>query len=106
VIVFPGGGYMMEGLAIESSIIAQLLQDRGVAVFVVKYRLPSDVTMVTNPSGPCRTRSRQSALVRQHASEWNINPSKVGVMGFSAGGHLASTVGTHFPKPTSLTTTM
>ena len=98
VVVFPGGGYMMEGLAIESSIIAQLLQDHGVAVFVVKYRLPSDVTMVDKSIGPLQDAQQAIRLVRQHASEWNINPGKVGVMGFSAGGHLASTVGTHFSK--------
>jgi len=88
----------MEGLSIESTTIAELLQDRGVAAFVVKYRLPSDVTMVDKSIGPLQDAQQSIRLLREHASEWNINPSKVGVMGFSAGGHLASTVGTHFSK--------
>lgn len=98
VIIFPGGGYVMEGLSIESTIIAELLQNRGVAAFVVKYRLPSDVTMVDKSIGPLQDAQQSIRLVREHALEWNINPSKVGVMGFSASGHLASTAGTHFSK--------
>jgi acetyl esterase/lipase len=98
VIIFPGGGYAMEGLAIESTTIAELLQNRGVAAFVVKYRLPSDVTMVDKSIGPLQDAQQSIRLVREHALEWNIDPSKVGVMGFSAGGHLASTAGTHFSK--------
>jgi acetyl esterase/lipase len=97
-IIFPGGGYLGEGLAIESTAIAELLQNRGVAAFVVKYRLPSDVTMLNKSIGPLQDAQQSIRLVREHASEWNINPHKVGVMGFSAGGHLASTVGTHFAK--------
>jgi len=98
VIIFPGGGYVGEGLAIESTAIAELLQNRGVAAFVVKYRLPSDVTMVDKSIGPLQDAQQSIRLVREHASEWNLNSHKVGVMGFSAGGHLASTVGTHFAK--------
>lgn len=98
VIIFPGGGYVGEGLAIESTAIAELLQNRGVAAFVVKYRLPSDVTMVDKSIGPLQDAQQSVRLVREHALEWNLNPHKVGVMGFSAGGHLASSVGTHFSK--------
>ena len=98
VIIFPGGGYVGEGLAMESTTIAELLQNRGVAAFVVKYRLPSDVTMVNKSIGPLQDAQQSIRLVREHASEWNLNPHKVGVMGFSAGGHLASTAGTHFAK--------
>jgi acetyl esterase/lipase len=98
VIIFPGGGYVMEGASMESTSIAELLQNRGVAAFVVKYRLPSDVTMVDKSIGPLQDAKQAIRLVREHGSEWNIDPSKVGVMGFSAGGHLASTAGTHFSK--------
>lgn len=98
VIIFPGGGYVGEGLAIESTAIAELLQNRGVAAFVVKYRLPSDVTMVDKSIGPLQDAQQSVRLVRERASEWNLNPHKVGVMGFSAGGHLASSVGTHFSR--------
>lgn len=98
VIIFPGGGYVGEGLPMESSVIAKLLQNRGVAAFVVKYRLPSDVTMQNKSFGPLQDAQQSIRLVREHASEWHIDPHKVGVMGFSAGGHLASTAGTHFNK--------
>ena len=96
VIIYPGGGYVMEGPATELATIARLLQDRGVAVFVVKYRLPSAATMLDPSIGPLQDAQQAIRLVREHASEWNISPAKIGVMGFSAGGHLASTVGTHF----------
>lgn len=97
-IIFPGGGYSMEGVPIESSGTAETLLDRGVAAFVVKYRLPSDVTMRDKSIGPLQDAQQAIKLVRERAKEWNIDPCKVGVMGFSAGGHLASTVGTHFSK--------
>ena len=98
VIIFPGGGYMGEGLAIESTAIAERFQNRGVAAFVVKYRLPSDVTMLNKSIGPLQDAQQAIRLVREHDSEWNLDPRKVGVMGFSAGGHLASCAGTHFSK--------
>jgi len=98
VIIFPGGGYVGAGLAIESTAIAELLQNRAVAAFVVKYRLPSDVIMQDKSIGPLQDAQQSVRLVREHAFEWNLNPHKVGVMGFSAGGHSASSVGTHFSK--------
>jgi len=96
VVIFPGGGY--RGLTWErtgTSPAAQL-QDRGIAAVVVKYRLPSDATMLEKTIGPLQDAQQALIQVRRHAKEWGIDPSKVGVMGFSAGGHLASTLGTHF----------
>ncbi len=98
VIIFPGGGYSIESSSMEGSEIASLLQSRGVAACIVKYRLPSDVTMADKAIGPLQDAQQAIRVVRSHASEWKVDPAKVGVMGFSAGGHLASTVGTHFNK--------
>ncbi len=98
VLIFPGGGYVMEVYEREGTRIAEEFQDRGIAAFVVKYRLPSDVTMPDKSIGPLQDAQQALRLVRQNAAQWNIDPNKVGVLGFSAGGHLASTVGTHFDK--------
>src|ERR1019366_3895304 len=62
------------------------------------YRLPSDQTMEDKSIGPLQDAQRAIRLVREHAAEWSIDPHKIGVIGFSAGGHLASTLGTHFEK--------
>jgi acetyl esterase/lipase len=98
VIIFPGGGYVGEALAIECNTVAEALQNRGVAAFVVKYRLPSPVTMVDQAIGPLQDAQQAIRLVREHASDWSIDPVKVGVMGFSAGGHLAASAGTHYSR--------
>jgi len=96
VIIFPGGGYA--GLAIihEGDQIAEAFQSIGVSAFVVHYRLPSDITMKDKSIGPLQDAQQAIKIVREHAAEWNINANKVGIAGFSAGGHLASTAGTHY----------
>ncbi|HTI89018.1 MAG TPA: alpha/beta hydrolase [Puia sp.] len=96
VIVCPGGGYTHLAMAHEGMEVARLLNTMGVTAFVLKYRLPSDETMIDKTIGPLQDAQRAIQLVRQRAAEWAINPGQVGIMGFSAGGHLASTVGTHF----------
>jgi acetyl esterase/lipase len=101
VIIFPGGSYVMEVYEREGTRIAQEFQDRGIAAFVVKYRLPSDATMPDKTIGPLQDAQQAIRVVRQNAAKWNIDADKIGVMGFSAGGHLASTAGTHFDKPYS-----
>ncbi len=98
VLIFPGGGYQYEAINIEGTQIAEALVRQGVAAFVVKYRLPSDSTMLDKSLGPLEDAQQAILVVREHASRWGINPDKIGVMGFSAGGHLASTAGTHFDK--------
>jgi acetyl esterase/lipase len=71
----------------------------GVTAFVLKYRLP-DVRLQLNPAiAPLQDAQRAIQLIRERASDWNINPQKIGIPGFSAGGHLASTAGTKFDKP-------
>jgi acetyl esterase/lipase len=93
VVICPGGGYA--GLAIDHEGIneAKWFQERGVAAFVLKYRLPTNG--YRHPV-PLLDAQRAIRLVRSHAADWHINTAKVGVMGFSAGGHLASTLETHF----------
>ena len=109
VIIFPGGGYGILAIAHEGHDVAKRFNEMGVAAFVVKYRLPADNTMVNKEIGPLQDAQRAIQLVRENAKEWGIDKNKIGIMGFSAGGHLASTAGTHFskayisnPKKTSL----
>ncbi|RFM28658.1 alpha/beta hydrolase [Deminuibacter soli] len=99
VIICPGGGY--HGLAVghEGYDVAQLLSSWGITAFVLKYRLPDDAIMENKTIGPLQDAQRALQLVRERAAEWKIDVNKVGIMGFSAGGHLASTAGTHFNMP-------
>ncbi len=98
VLICPGGGY--EGLAYdwEGTDIAKLLNSKGIAGIVLKYRLPDPASFSNHSSVPLQDAQRALKMIRYHAGEWNIKPDKIGVMGFSAGGHLASTLGTHFTK--------
>jgi acetyl esterase/lipase len=96
VIVIPGGGYQKVAAVHEGSDVAKRFNDMGVTAFVLKYRLPSDETMVNKEIGPIQDAQRAIQLVRDRAKEWGIDKSRVGIIGFSAGGHLASTAGTHF----------
>lgn len=91
VVICPGGGYGMLAMDHEGYDLAVWLAERGVAGIVLKYRLPNGHHLV--PAGDAR---RALRMVRAHAKEWGINPEKVGIAGSSAGGHLASTVGTRF----------
>jgi acetyl esterase/lipase len=96
VVICPGGGYW--GLAIqhEGAQIAEWFNSFGISAFVLKYRLPDDAIMKDKSVGPLQDAQEAIRLVRRHAKEWNIDPNKIGIMGFSAGGHLASTASTHF----------
>jgi acetyl esterase/lipase len=98
VIICPGGGYVTESYRAEGTVIAEAFNKQGIAAFVLKYRLPSDSIMKDKSIGPLQDAQQAIKTVRQRAAEWKINPDKVGIMGFSAGGHLASTTGTHFNK--------
>ena len=99
VIIFPGGGYSGESYEGEGILIAETFVKHGVAAFVVKYRLPSDSIMVDKSIGPLQDSQRALKVVREQAAKWLIKPDKIGIMGFSAGGHLASTAGTKFNEP-------
>jgi len=99
VIICPGGGYGVIVMQHEGSKIAEAFNKRGIAAFVLKYRLPSDKTMKDKSIGPLQDAQQAIKIVREHAAEWNIDTAKTGIMGFSAGGHLASTAATHFNHP-------
>ncbi|MBX2923276.1 MAG: alpha/beta hydrolase [Chitinophagaceae bacterium] len=99
VIVCPGGGYGMLVMGTEGHAIAQYFADHGVAAFALKYRLPDEKQMKDKSIAPLQDAQRAIQLVRQRAGEWNIDTARIGIMGFSAGGHLASTAGTHFDYP-------
>ena len=96
VIVIPGGGYGKVAITHEGYDVAKRFNEMGVAAFVLKYRLPSDVTMINKEIGPVQDAQRAIQLVRGNAKEYGIDKDRVGIIGFSAGGHLASTAGTHF----------
>lgn len=98
VILCPGGGYAMESYRKEGTEIAKAFNTEDVAVFLLKYRLPSDSIMHDTSIGPLQDAQQAIKTVRERATEWNIDPDNIGIMGFSAGGHLASTAGTHFNK--------
>jgi acetyl esterase/lipase len=96
IIIFPGGGYVGLTWNAEGPSMGKFFQDNGIAAFVVRYRLPSDKSMIDKSVGPIEDAERAMILVRQHASEWHLDPDRICIIGFSAGGHLASTLGTHF----------
>jgi acetyl esterase/lipase len=98
VIICPGGGYGILAASHEGSDVARLFNEWGLVAFVLKYRLPDDSIMVDKTIGPLQDAQRAIQLVRENAGKWNIDPGKIGIMGFSAGGHLASTASTHFNK--------
>ena len=98
VVIFPGGSYAGLSFAYEGVQQANFFIDHGIAAFVVKYRIPSDATMVDKSIGPLQDAQQAMRFARQHAAEWNLDPARIGVVGFSAGGHLASTLATHFDK--------
>ncbi len=96
VIICPGGGYRILAYDWEGSDVAKMFNAKGITAIVLKYRLPSSATNIVPHLTPLMDAQRAIRLVRHHARKWNIDPTKVGIMGFSAGGHLASTLSTHF----------
>jgi acetyl esterase/lipase len=98
VIICPGGGYSVVVYEAEGIKTAKEFAKKGVAAFVLKYRLPNDQTMVDKKTGPLQDAQQAIKIVRENMSEWGVDANKVGIMGFSAGGHLASTAATHFEK--------
>ena len=97
VIICPGGGYSRLAIDHEGHEVAKNYNKQGIAAFVLKYRLPIDTACVENTETVALMDAQQAIkIVRDRAAEFNINPSNVGIMGFSAGGHLASSLGTHY----------
>ncbi|NHE59298.1 alpha/beta hydrolase [Cyclobacterium plantarum] len=98
VIICPGGGYGVLAYDWEGLDIAKWLNSKGIAGIVLKYRLPSAETQSSPHIVPMADGQRAIRLVRHHAEDWGIDPGQIGIMGFSAGGHLAATLGTHFDE--------
>jgi len=96
VIICPGGGYTYLSWNKEGTKIAEEFNKWGITAFVLRYRLPDDTTMIDKSVAPLQDAQQAVRLVRSNATEWGINRSQVGIMGFSAGGHVASTAATHF----------
>ena len=96
VIICPGGGYSYLVINREGTDVAEAFAKKGVAAFVLKYRLPNDKIMNDKSIGPLQDAQQAIKIVRERAGEWGIDTSRVGIIGFSAGGHLAATASTHF----------
>ena len=96
VVICPGGGYGILAYDWEGSDIARWLNSEGIAAFVLKYRLPGSKSNIVPHKSPLMDAQRAMRMVRSNAEKWNVDPGKIGIMGFSAGGHLASTLSTHF----------
>ena len=96
VVICPGGGYSHLAYDKEGTDIAKWLNGYGIAGIVLKYRLPKSKSNVVPHETPLMDAKQAMKMVKENARDWNIDSTKIGVMGFSAGGHLASTLGTHF----------
>ena len=95
VVICPGGGYGHLAMDHEGHQIAQWLNSIGVAGFILQYRHRNSGAGYGHPA-PLQDAQRAIRMVRSRAKEWNIDPNRIGILGFSAGGHLASSAGTHF----------
>lgn len=95
-LIFPGGGYQILAYDWEGTDIAKFLNGKGIAGIVVKYRMPSSISQKDKHLVPLIDAQRAMRMVRGMAEDLNINTDKIGIIGFSAGGHLASTLGTHY----------
>ena len=105
VIVFPGGGYQILAIDLEGTEVCDWLTSRGITCVLLKYRVPNagpawsqscGCDRTTRLSRPLEDAQRTISLVRFHAGDWHIDPHKIGVLGFSAGGHLVAAVSTRF----------
>ena len=99
VIICPGGSYWLLAAGHEGEEVAKEFTSIGVTAFVLKYRLPDSRTQLKPEIAPLQDAQRAIQLIKERAEEWKINPVKIGVLGFSAGGHLASTLATKFNQP-------
>ncbi|MCC9065673.1 alpha/beta hydrolase [Flavobacterium piscisymbiosum] len=104
VIIFPGGGYQHLAIDKEGTKVAEWFNSLGIVGIVVKYRLPNDKIMKNKNIGPLQDAQEAVRYVRQNAAKYNIDTNKIGILGFSAGGHLASTLATHYDEKTYETT--
>ncbi|MDO7744788.1 MAG: alpha/beta hydrolase [Pedobacter sp.] len=96
VIICPGGGYSHLAIGHEGEEVALTFAKIGITAFVLKYRLPEDSIMEDKSFAPLQDAEQAIYTVRKDAAKWGVDPAKVGIMGFSAGGHLASTLAVHY----------
>jgi acetyl esterase/lipase len=99
VVICPGGGYTRLSIDTEGYDVAKRLNEMGVTAFVLKYRLPNDASQPDKTIAPLLDAQQALRLVRQQAAKYKLNPERIGIMGFSAGGHLAASAGTQFSRP-------
>jgi len=99
-VVFPGGGYQILAMDLEGTEICDWLTSRGITAILLKYRIPLKETAPYSQPTPLALEDAQRTLglVRYHAAEWHIDPHKIGVIGFSAGGHMVAATSTRFGK--------
>lgn len=98
VVICPGGGYLHLSINKEGYKVAEWLNSFGITAVVLKYRLPSDSIMKDKSIGPLQDAQEAMRYVRRNAKNWNLDENKIGIMGFSAGGHLASTLATKYDE--------
>jgi acetyl esterase/lipase len=103
VVVFPGGGYQTLAIDLEGTEVCDWLTSKGITCVLLKYRVPGDGVIPHSgpyPDSPVALEDAQRTmgLVRVHASEWGVDPNRIGVLGFSAGGHLVAAISTHFGR--------
>jgi acetyl esterase/lipase len=97
VVVFPGGGYQILAIDLEGTEVCEWLNSIGVTCLVVKYRVPNSGPYPKS-SAALQDAQRAMGLVRKHAAEWHVDRRRIGVLGFSAGGHLSAAISTHFDQ--------
>jgi acetyl esterase/lipase len=97
IVVFPGGGYNILAIDLEGTEVCDWLNSAGITCVLVKYRVPNTGPYPKSDAA-LQDAQRAVGMVRQHATEWHINPKRVGVLGFSAGAHLSAAISTHYDK--------
>ncbi|HEV7926210.1 MAG TPA: alpha/beta hydrolase [Verrucomicrobiae bacterium] len=97
VVVCPGGGYNILAMDLEGTEVCQWLNSAGVTAVLLKYRVPARKGQ-ERYTAPLQDAQRTLSLVRFHAAEWRVDPKRIGIMGFSAGGHLSAVASTRFEK--------
>jgi acetyl esterase/lipase len=98
VLIFPGGGYSHLSMEKEGKKVANWLNSLGITAFVLKYRLPNDQIMEDKTVGPLQDAQEAMRMIRRNTQKWKVDTNKIGVIGFSAGGHLAATLCTHYDE--------
>ena len=96
VIICPGGGYSFLAAGHEGTAVAAFFNSIGINALLLKYRIPNSRNQPNKSIAPLQDAQQAIRLTRLHAAEWGIDPNKIGIMGFSAGGHLAASLATHF----------